>query len=106
MAGGPCFYTAPTATRHAATYMAGSGTAFRDGRTGSGKSVGDVGLVLNCATPPKAAICVREQCFEHLETCRVPIFGFRTCSRLSKRQRKRGYEEGETPRILNEVEHR
>ena len=60
-AGGPCCWPVPTATRRAVTSTAGSGTAFRDGQTESGVSVGDAGLVLDCATPPKAAICARAQ---------------------------------------------
>jgi len=55
--GGPSSCSVPTATRRAVTSMAGSGTAFRDGRTESGESVGDAGLVPGYATLPKAAIC-------------------------------------------------
>src|SRR5258706_5102884 len=80
---GLCFWSVPTATHRAVTSTAGNGTAFRDGQTESGKSVGDAGLVLDCATLPKAAICVRESCFERLETHLAPICGFLTCSSLS-----------------------
>src|SRR5216683_8387212 len=79
-AGGPFCWFVPTATHHVATFTAGSGTVFRDGRTESGVSTGDAVHVLGCATLPKAVICVRAQCFALSETCRARSRGFRLCS--------------------------
>jgi hypothetical protein len=83
------FLLCPTATRRAVTSMAGSGTAFRDGRTESGESVGDAVHVLDCATLPKVAICVVRSCFALWETCHGRSRGFLTCSPQLKRRWKR-----------------
>src|SRR5216684_5527817 len=81
--GGPCYWSVPTATLRAVTSTDGSGIVLRDGQTESGKSVGDAALVLDCATLPKAAICVPEPCFGHSETCRALSCGFLTSLRPS-----------------------
>jgi len=47
--GGRAFCSSvPTATRRAATSTGGNGTVLRDGRTASGKPVGDAALVPAC----------------------------------------------------------
>lgn len=58
--GEPSSYFALTATPHAVTSTGGNGIVFRDGQTELGKSVGGAGLVLGCATLPKAVICVQQ----------------------------------------------
>jgi hypothetical protein len=58
-AGGRSSCFARTVTRRAVTSMAGSGTAFRDGRAESGASAGDAAHAPACVTLPKAAICVQ-----------------------------------------------
>ena len=48
------------------------------------------GHALDCDTLPKAVVCVQEQCFERLETCRAPACGFPTTySRRLRKQWKR-----------------
>ena len=86
---GPCCWSVPTATRRAVTSTVGNGIAFRDGRTESGVSAGDAGLALDCATLPKAAICVRALCGGLWGTCHGRNHGFRLCSRHRKRRQKR-----------------
>ena len=76
--GGSCCF-ARTVTRRAVTSTAGSGTAFRDGRTESGVSVGDAVHALGCATHPKAGICVLHACFALSETYQGRSRGFLTC---------------------------
>ena len=90
------FCSVPTARPRAVTSTVGSGTAFRDGRTESGASVGDAGLVLGCATLPKVVICVQQvsgglgdsaSCFALTETCHGQGRGFLTCSPHRKKRR-------------------
>jgi hypothetical protein len=86
--GGHCCWSAPTATPRAATSTVGNGIVLPDGLTESGNSVGGAGLALDSATRPKVAICIQTQCFGHSETCRAPICGFLTCSRLLLTQQR------------------
>jgi hypothetical protein len=90
-----CF--ARTVTRRAVTSTDGNGTGFRDGRTESGASVGDVAHAPGCATLVKAAICVPPMdglgslasCFARPgETCHAQCPGSLMCSpRLKSRQK-------------------
>ena len=66
------FLLCPYCDTRAVTSMAGSGTAFRDGQTESGKSVGAAGPVLGCDTLPRVAI------FALQETCHGRTHGFLT----------------------------
>src|SRR5216683_6737781 len=86
-AGGCSSCFARTVTRRAVTSTAGSGTAFRDGPTESGVSVGDAALVLDCATHPKASICAVHTCFGLSETYRARSHGFLTFSLHLKTRR-------------------
>jgi len=54
-----CCWNAPSAELRAVMSTAGSGTVFRDGRTGSGASVGDAAHVLDSAIRVKAALLIR-----------------------------------------------
>jgi hypothetical protein len=67
-------------TRRAVTSTAGSGTAFRDGQTESGESVGDVAHGPGCAILPKAASYALRDYSALLETYRARRFGSPTCS--------------------------
>ena len=80
MAGARSSCFARTAKRRAVTSMAGNGTAFRDGRTESGVSVGDAAPVRDCATLPKAAICDRAGYSALSETYRARGLGSPTYS--------------------------
>jgi hypothetical protein len=92
--GGRCCWNAPTAESRAVTSTVGNGTAFRDGRTELGVAVGDVDLVLDCVTHPRAAICAEAgvvhwpRYFALSETCLARSPGFPTCSPHLKRRRK------------------
>ena len=68
-AGGRSSYFAHGARRHGVLSTVGNGIAFRGGRTESGGSVGDAGLVLNCATLRKVAIYAPANCSALSETC-------------------------------------
>jgi hypothetical protein len=63
--------------------------SFSDGRTGSEVSAGDAVHVLDCATLPRAAICVRALCGGLWGTCHGRSHGFRLCSRHRKMRQKR-----------------
>jgi hypothetical protein len=90
--GGPCCWSAHTATPRVVMFTDGNGIVLQAGQTESGKSVGDAGLVPGCATLPKAVICVQRvsgglsdsaSCFALTETCHGRSRGFLTSLRPS-----------------------
>jgi hypothetical protein len=76
------------AKRRAVTSIAGNGTVFRDGRTESGLSVGDVAVVRDCATLPKTAIYDPGKLFRALGTLPRPDLWLPYVFTHKRKQRK------------------
>jgi hypothetical protein len=77
--------------------MVGNGIVLRDGPIESGKLVGGAGLVLDCATHPRAAISAKAVVvhwpafFAPTETCRDRTCGSLTCLRRREMLRPRAF---------------